>query len=81
MAISSAIIKFQPAKEDHVRQELAAQAGVSIEAQAPNGDLVIAIEEPDLDQLEAACLTISKISGVLSVDPSYVTIADEAQDT
>ena len=80
MAISSAIIKFQPSEEAQVREELAALPTVSVEAQAPNGDFVVVVEGPDLDKMQSTCLAISKLPGVLSVDPSYVTMADETHD-
>lgn len=80
MAISSAIVKFQPDHLEQITQSLTAFPSVSIEAKAPNGDLIIVIEEENLKDMESTCVKISKLPGILSLNPSYITTADEADE-
>lgn len=75
MALASAILKYEAEKKSAVTDALTAE-GISIEATAPTGDLIIVVEAASLDALHAKCMQLTRLPGVLGVYPSYVTTED-----
>lgn len=77
MAIASFILTPQAAQTNAVKAHLEASPIFSLEAETPNGELVILGEAADLQTLIKASRELAEQPGVLNVAPSYVTEADE----
>ena len=73
---ASVILKFKQEEEENIRQALQAFPQVSIEGQAPSGDLILYVEESDYKSLHKTCKKKKKIPGTLGVYPCYVGEAE-----
>ena len=73
---ASVILKFKQEEEENIRQALQAFPQVSIEEQAPSGDLILYVEESDYNSLHKTCSELEKIPGTLGVYPCYVGEAE-----
>lgn len=78
MAITAAsvILKFKHEEETALRKALQAFQQVSIEEQAPSGDLILYVEESNYQSLHKTCSELEKIPGTLGVYPCYVGEAE-----
>jgi nitrate reductase NapAB chaperone NapD len=77
MAIASMIVQPAANSLQQVAEQLAFVNGVTVHSTKSNQEIIIVVEAPSLDAISAVARTIEAISGVLSVLPAYVTVADE----
>jgi nitrate reductase NapAB chaperone NapD len=80
MAIASMLVQSSPDALVHVADALTEMPGVTVHTTTPEHNIVIVVETPDLDEVNAIAKSIEGTDGVVGVYPVYVTTADEIEE-